>query len=79
MPNMQVTVLVDDQHRERILEVVEALQASGMKVERWMEQIGIITGSVDSAQVNTLSHVEGVATVESEQQYQLEPPDSEIQ
>lgn len=79
MSNLQVTVLVDDQHRDRILEVVEALQTSGMTVERWMEQIGVITGSVDSTQVDRLSQVEGVAAVEQSHSYQLEPPNSDIQ
>jgi uncharacterized protein involved in propanediol utilization len=79
MSTIQVTVLVDDQHRDQILDVVEALQAAGMNVEHWMEQIGVITGSVDSTQVDNLSQIAGVAAVEQSHSYQLEPPSSDIQ
>ncbi|MBD2773009.1 ketohydroxyglutarate aldolase [Iningainema tapete] len=79
MSKINLLISVDDRHIEQILEVAQALQASGMKIEQLMEQIGVITGSIDSTQVEGISQIEGVAAVEVEQKYQLEPPESEIQ
>lgn len=79
MSRVNLIISVDDEHRDRLLEVVEELQAAGMKVEQWMEQIGVVQGSVDSAQVGVLSRVKGVAHVEPLQGYQLAPPESDIQ
>ncbi|MBD2206236.1 ketohydroxyglutarate aldolase [Calothrix sp. FACHB-1219] len=79
MSKVTLLISVDDQYKQQILEVVKSLQASGMKIEQIMEQIGVITGSIDSAQIEGISQVEGVAAVEVSQQYQLDPPESEIQ
>lgn len=79
MSKVNVSVLLKDDYRERILEVVAALEADGMKVEQLMEQIGVITGSIDSTKLAEIEGIEGVAAVELAQRYQLEPPTSEIQ
>jgi hypothetical protein len=79
MSEVNLSVLVKDDYRERILEVVAALQADGMKVEQLMEQIGVIAGSIDSTKLAGIERIEGVAAVELAQRYQLEPPTSEIQ
>jgi hypothetical protein len=79
MSTVNLSVLIGDRYRDRILEVVGVLQANGMKVEHWMEQIGVITGSIDSTQVEGISNIEGVDCVEFAQGYQLEPPGSDIQ
>ena len=79
MSKVNLLICVDERHLEQIPQVVEALEASGLKIERVMEQTGIITGSIDSTQVEGISQVEGVAAVEVEQQFQLKPPESEIQ
>ncbi len=79
MSKVNLLISVEDNDRKQILEVVQALQTSGVKIEQVMEQIGVITGSIDSEQVERVSRVEGVAAVEVEQEFQLEPPESEIQ
>lgn len=79
MSKVNLLICVDDRHKEQILEVVKALQASGLKIEIVMEQTGVITGSIDSIQVEGIAGIEGVAVVEVEQKFQLEPPESEIQ
>ncbi|WNZ22455.1 ketohydroxyglutarate aldolase [Leptolyngbya sp. NK1-12] len=79
MSDLEVTVLVDDQHRGQISEVVEALQAAGMRVAQCMQQIGVVAGTIESTQMDRLCQIEGVAAVEPSQSYQLEPPDSEVQ
>ncbi len=51
----------------------------GVKVEQIMDTVGVITASCDAQIASTLPQIEGVAAVEEEQEYQLPPPDSEIQ
>ena len=79
MSRVNLLISVNDRDREQISKVVEALQASGLKIEQVMKQTGVITGSIDSTQVEGISQVEGVAAVEVEQKFQLKPPESEIQ
>ena len=79
MSKVNLLICVDDCHREQILKVVEALEASGLKIERVMKQTGVVAGSTDSTQVKGISQIEGVAAVEVEQEFQLKPPESEIQ
>ena len=79
MSKVNLLISVDDRDREQIQKVVKALQASGLKIKQVMKQTGVITGSIDSARVEGISQVKGVAAVEVEQEIQLKPPESEIQ
>lgn len=79
MSTVNLSVAVDDDYINRMSEVVQKLEAAGMKVEQVMETLGIITGSCSSDKVEALSQVEGVTHVETSREYQIAPPDSEIQ
>jgi hypothetical protein len=71
--NIVVTVSGD------IEQIAELLRAAGMTVEQVLGAVGIITGSVDSLQRDSLTAIPGVVAVEVEQRFQLPPPDAEIQ
>ena len=75
----QVTVTVDDTHLRSIGTVARSLEQTGMRVDRVMAAVGVITGSVDSGTESTLSRVPGVASVDRDISYQLPAPGSEIQ
>ena len=79
MPKVKVSVSVDDAHVNQILKVAEGLQSVGMDVEQTLPNVGIISGSIASDQVNRLYQIEGVQHIEPEQGYQLAPPDSDVQ
>jgi hypothetical protein len=79
MSQMNISVSVEDAHLATIELVSQKLQAQGMKVEHVLQNIGVISGSIDSSLMNTLSQIEGVKQVEQERTYQLAPPDSDIQ
>ncbi|MUG98304.1 ketohydroxyglutarate aldolase [Scytonema sp. UIC 10036] len=64
MSTVNIVVSVDDEHLHQILDAVTNLQAAGMSVENVMPEVGVISGSVDSTQLETLSQIEGVAAVE---------------
>lgn len=79
MSKVQVSISIDDDHVNKISEIVKSLQSVGMDVEQTLPSIGIISGSVSSDQLNNLNGIEGVQHVESERSYKLAPPDSNIQ
>ncbi|CAN5777142.1 hypothetical protein BH18ACT7_BH18ACT7_14180 [soil metagenome] len=75
----KITVSVDDEHVERIDEVVDRLRAAGMRVEQVLRPIGLVTGSVETPDRERLSTLAGVAAVEPQRRMQLPPPDADIQ
>ena len=79
MSQIKISISVDDAHVDQILEVAEGLRSLGMTVEQMLSIVGVISGSIDSEQVNRLYQVKGVQHIEPEQGYQLPPPDSDIQ
>jgi len=74
-----ITVSVADDHLDRFSEVVQSCEKAGLKVEQQLQEIGVVSGSIDPACIANLSKVKGVAHVERERQFQLPPPDSDIQ
>jgi hypothetical protein len=72
---VRVTVTVDDDHLAAIGEVAENLRRHGLVVDAVHEAVGVISGSVDGGQKDSLAHVDGVASVDQEIDVQLPPPD----
>jgi hypothetical protein len=79
MSKIKVSISVDDAHIEKILEVARGLQSAGMDVEQTLPIVGAISGLIDSNNVDSLYQVEGVQHIEPAQDYQLAPPDSDVQ
>jgi methylmalonyl-CoA mutase cobalamin-binding subunit len=63
-PSVAVVVSVAESHRERLAEVVAALQAAGLTVARRLLALGQVTGSVPRERLPELERVPGVAYVE---------------
>ena len=74
-----ITVTVHDDHLGRIEALADQLRAAGMQVDQVLSSIGIITGEVTDAQRRAIAGLPGVAAVENQQEYQLPPPDADIQ
>lgn len=74
-----ITITVDDDHVGRINDVANQLRDAGMQVHQVLGSAGIITGAVTDAQRPAIAQVPGVASVENQQEFQLPPPDSDIQ
>ncbi len=72
-------VSVDDDHLDRFSEVVKGVEDVGMEVEQRMEDLGVLTGSIDPEKVEPLRRVEGVSHVEESRSFQIPPPDSDVQ
>ncbi|MEM7580262.1 MAG: ketohydroxyglutarate aldolase [Cyanobacteria bacterium P01_A01_bin.80] len=64
MKTVNISVSINDDYLDEILDVAANLQAVGMNVENIMPILGIITGSAESTQIDKLSQVEGVSAIE---------------
>jgi hypothetical protein len=73
----QVNVLIDD--LEHFSEVVERVRKAGLKVEQALEEVGVVSGSIDSAKLAALERLKGVAAVEPVRTVRIPPPEEDIQ
>ncbi len=78
MSDVSLLITVDDNYINRIPEVVKRLEEIGVMIERTMEEVGIITGSIDAGKIETISEIEGVKSVEESIPLQLPPPESDL-
>lgn len=76
---MHITVTVRHEYLADTSRIAEQLAAGGMQVENVLSQLGMITGSLAEGQRTALAGIEGVESVDEDQQVVLPPPDSEIQ
>lgn len=79
MPAEQVTISIDEAHRDRFTEIVHQCERQGLKVEQQLREIGVVVGRIDAARRRQLEHVPGVAFVETARRVQIPPPESELQ
>ena len=75
----EISVAVASDHVDAIDSVVAQLRALGMEIDTSLPELGIITGRIDDSQKEEVERVEGVAHVERIREYQLPPPESEVQ
>jgi hypothetical protein len=79
MTEVNVSVAVADGSMDRFSEVVRRLREAGLDVERELEEIGVVTGSIDPEKAESLREIEGVSHVERSREFRIAPPDSDIQ
>lgn len=78
MSDEQVVVSVADDQVEDMSTVVEALRHAGLRVHEVLENVGVVTGTVDGDALGSLSTVPGVAEVERSHVVEVPPPDSPV-
>ena len=74
-----VIVSVADDHLDSFAEVVRRIKKAGLKVEQQLEAVGIVSGTIDSTKLAALDKVKGVAAVERSREFQIAPPESDVQ
>ena len=79
MANETVNISVADGDQTRFPEIVRSLREAGLDVTQELESLGIVSGEIDSAKVDDLQQIDGVAAVERQRSYRLAPPDSPLQ
>ena len=61
---IDVTVMVDDKHKDQLSKVAGELQKKGFVVSESLKEIGVLLGSVAEEAIDKLSVVPGVSAVE---------------
>lgn len=79
MAEVNVSVSVADGSLDRFSEVVRRLKDAGLDAEQELEEIGVVTGSIDPEKAESLREIEGVSGVERSRGFQIAPPDSDVQ
>ncbi len=74
-----VTVSVAEECLSHYDQVVAQCEEVGMQVEQRLDILGLITGLINTVYIVDLKHIEGVAAVELVHDYQIAPPDSDVQ
>ena len=73
----QYSVVLADDHLQRVPEVVKRLRSAGMRVDQVHESLGTVTGSMPPGKRGAVEKLPGVAVVQESQDYQLPPFDPE--
>jgi hypothetical protein len=76
---VRLSLSVDDAHLNRLNEIGKAAQKAGLSIEQRLPDLGVLTGSIDSAKVAALHGIEGVQSVEEERSVGIAPPGSPVQ
>ena len=79
MSQVKISVSIDDAHFTQIDRIAKELESSGMNVEKTLSAIGVVSGSIKADELDGLYKIEGVNAVEQQGNYQLAPPDSDVQ
>lgn len=79
MARIDVSVAIDDAHLAEFDAVLKRAKRAGLKTTRALPEIGIVTGTIDDEKLPALRKVKGIASIETERQIQLPPPESDTQ
>ncbi len=79
MTEPEADLLVSVGDTQALPEIVERLEAAGMRVRRTLVLLGAVTGSAPVACLAAIEQVDGVIAVEREGRHQLAPPDADVQ
>lgn len=61
--------------RRSLAAIRSELEAAGFKIEQTLDSIGVLTGTADRDAISKLREVDGVESVEQEQEIDIGPPD----
>ena len=61
---VQITVLINDEHKAKVGQVTVALKKKGFVLAESLGEVGVLTGSVPAAGIAALSAVAGVSAIE---------------
>jgi len=77
---LNVVVSVDEARLKDFADVLQEMAEAGLHIENEMAVLGTVSGSVDDPRgLSRLRRVKGVAHVERCRQFQIAPPNAEIQ
>ncbi|HEU4511370.1 MAG TPA: hypothetical protein VFR78_24285 [Pyrinomonadaceae bacterium] len=79
MAKVKLSISVDEEHLNQFPKIMKEVEKAGMEIDQELEDLGVATGAIDEDKVAALREVEGVEHVEEEREFQIAPPDSDVQ
>lgn len=79
MAKVKLSISVDEEHLSQFPKIMKEVEKAGMEIDQELEDLGVATGAIDEDKVAALREVEGVEHVEEEREFQIAPPDSDVQ
>jgi hypothetical protein len=64
MSKVEIIVKVDDAYTAKISGIANECKANGMSVDQQMSSAGMITGSIERANISKIERINGVSYVE---------------
>jgi hypothetical protein len=74
-----VVVTVQDDHLEKMDEVITRLKKEGFEVQHRMDESGFVQGLVNPEKIDSLAKLKGIKRVRPELTFEIAPPDSPVQ
>ena len=65
MPKIEVIVKIDDEAVSKMSQIGDQCKAAGMSVEQQMSAVGMISGSIEKANIGKIEQIKGVSYVEA--------------
>lgn len=78
MSDVNLIILVDKDKKKAIDKIADDLSKTGLKVDRKMSTIGIISGRAEHKNIEELRKIDGVAELREEKVFSLPPMDEDI-
>jgi len=75
---LDVVVVVDDQ-KSSVFATAKLLEEAGLQIDSLMENLGLVSGSVEAAKLDSLRKVPGVVDVELQREVRVAPPNAKVQ
>lgn len=76
---VRVVVSIADEYADDVAGAAESLRRAGLRIDSVLEAAATVTGSIDASAVANLESLPEVAEVEQQRDYQLPPPDADVQ
>lgn len=71
MSKVEVIVKVEDSSADKMSEIARQCEQAGMHVSQQMKSLGMISGSVERANIGKIERIRGVAYVEESREIRL--------
>ena len=78
MSDLNLLVQIDKKSDRTVDEVAQELEASGLKIEKKLITIGVISGKASPEKLETLKKVEGVFDLREEEALKIPPIDDNL-
>jgi hypothetical protein len=64
MAEVNLMIAVDDEHMGDISSIAQKLRREGLHVSQQLDEVGVITGTIDEDAIGSLDRISGISAIE---------------